>query len=581
MEEIGAAMKNTLLVGLMSLCAVSASGWTGDACGQKLIGHGWDIMCAGPKEILDNAESFGKLGLDGVAVAVRGMEKGKYSWRYMYSLITVDKPWPRELLEDDVKLLKEYGKHPGLKDSLLIFWISPPRRLSWTDDAAWERFAHNVGELAWMGRESGLPGYIVDSEDYHNQRQYFYNPDIDGMTYEEACKVARKRGAQVFSSLFANHRNAVLLSFWFMSEAERYYAHARSPVHEAKRRKDLWPSFVNGILDVLPEEAKFVDGNEHAYRGEAVDNEFYVKAFNQRHGLLGLVAPENRAKYKAMLSVGFGLYLDSYTNEKGFNSWYYGPAEDGSRLTHFERNFEQAARVSTEYVWIYGERRCWVDWKKTPKSNIWKTKRFVDMMSLPKPTWEKSLPGLSEVFLSVKDPDAFRDGKISEMKRLGTYKNLVSDGECKGQGNLKPGCFNANRIPHGYSTWKSQTATNVVYGIDTSVGDGDSSSIAMKGGPFGNVSAIIPVMWGESYAVSVSVRSPKAAAEACWMVDGKWKWTESIHFKFSEPDANGWRRALVTVRIPKGADKLGLIANAKLSDGETAWFDNFSIVKIR
>lgn len=576
-------MKSLVSVCVAASCAMMANAWTGDVCGQKLLGHGWDILCAGPEEILDNAESFDKLGLDGVAVAIRGMEPGKYSWRYMYSLITTDRPWPRELLKKDIETLKKYKAHPGLKDSMLMFWASPQRRrLSWSDDAAWERFACNLGALAWVGKESGLPGYIMDSEDYHNVRQYFYDPEKDGMTYAEACKLARKRGAQVFSALFAEHRDAVLLSFWFMSEAERFYAHSRHPLWEAERRKDLWPSFVNGILDVIPAEAKFVDGNEHAYHGEAIKHDFYVKSFNQRHGLLALVAPENRAKYKTMLSVGFGLYLDSYTNEKSpKHTWYYGPAEDGSRLTRFERNFEQAARVSDEYVWIYGERRCWVDWKKTPKSNIWKTKRFVDMMSLPKPTWEKSLPGLTDVFLCVKDPDAYRERKLAEMKASGTLKNLVSDGECKGQDKLAPGRFNEHRIPHGYSVWKSKASTNLVYGIDTSIGDGDSSSIAMRGGPFGNVACTIPAMHGESYAVSVSVRSPKAAAEACWQIDGKWQWAYAIQLRFSEPDSNGWRRAVETVRIPHGAKNLSLIANAKLEPGEMAWFDNFKIIKIR
>ncbi len=37
----------------------------------------------------------------------------------------------------------------------------------------------------------------------------------------------------------------------------------------------------------------------------------------------------------------------------------------------------------------------------------------------------------------------------------------------------------------------------------------------------------------------------------------------------------------MTVRIPKGATRMGLFANARLKPGEMAWFDNFSIIRLR
>ena len=381
----------------------SALGWTGGVCGQKLIGHGWDLLSTKPEEVLDNAEAFDASGLDGVSIALRGSAPNDRSRTYAFSDIATDKPWFREMFTKRIDTLRRLKDHKGLRESLIVFFVSPSKHIDWRDDAAWERFAGNVGVLAWVGRESGLRGYMIDSEDYSKQRQYFYNPDRDGVTYDEACRLARKRGGQVFRALFSEHKDAVLLSFWFFSEAEMHYAASRDPLKAAEKRKDLWPSFVNGILDVLPQGAKFVDGNEHAYLSDYSNNDFYVKAFNQRQGLLGLVARENRAKYQAALSVGLGLYLDCYLPEnKPGQAYYFGPAEDGSRLTHFKRNLEQAVRVSSEYVWIYGEKRCWVEWKNTPKSNLWKMKRYSDMLKSPAPTWEKSLPGLASVLTAAK-----------------------------------------------------------------------------------------------------------------------------------------------------------------------------------
>ena len=563
--------------------STAAFGWTGDICGQKFIGHGWDLLCASPEEILENAEAFDASGLDGVAVALKGKEPGKYSWRYMHSTIALDEPWPRELLRPRIETLRKFKGHRGLADSMLIFWIAPQRHLDWGDDAAWARFAGNVGVLAWVGRQAGLRGYVVDMEDYTDVRQYFWDPGRDKMTYDEACALARRRGAEVFGALFAEHRDAVVLSFWFMSEAERHYAHARSPLAEARRRRDLWPSFVNGAIDAFPSEATFVDGNEHGYHGEAEMNDFYVKAFNQRHGLLGLVAPENRAKYKAMLSVGFGLYLDCYIFKPGeTKTWYKGPAEDGSRLTRFERNLEQAARVSSQYVWIYGERRAWVDWKKYPGSEIWKTKRFVDMMSLPEPTWEKSLPGLADVIMSVKDPEAFAERKLSEFRASGVSHELCREGSCQlARPSLAAG-INSGVLPWGFSVYLPPGETNGVYGVDTATGRGGGASFAMKGVRYCNVNFVQPAREGESYLVSLATQSEKGKAEVCWMRNGVWAWAESVFFSFGEPDSDGWRTARLVVRVPRGVEKIGLLAAAsKLGPDETVRFDDFSMIRLR
>ena len=571
------------VIACVAMAAVAAAfGWTGDVCGQKFIGHGWDLMMVSPAEILDHADMFDATGLDGIAVALRGKEPGAKPWRYSYSNIHADRPWPRELVGQHVASLRKFKEHPGLKDSMLIFWMSPRKRMDWRDDAAWERFAGNVGTLAWAGREGGLHGYVLDSEDYGKQKQFFLDADKDGMTYDEACAVARRRGAQVFSALFKEHPDATLLSFWFMSAGEAYYANARHPVREARKRGDLWPSFVNGLLDVLPPKAKFVDGNEHAYGCKADTKGFYVKSYNQSQGLLGLVAPENRVKFQTQLSVGFGQYIDMYVNGPE-SRWYIGPAENGSRLSAFENNLAQAAHVSTEYVWIYGEKHCWVDWKKTRQCEVWRTKCFLDAFATPTPTWEKCLPGLADMLRAVKDPDEFRERKIAEMKAAGTYTNLVADGACQGVPKgvtLKSG-FNPRKLPPGFHNYRAPEATNLVSGIDTTVGEGDSRSLAIRGGPFGNVSCGTTVKEGEIYALSVSVRSPKAAAEACWLRDEQWRWVEAPQMDFGEPDAEGWRHGTLTVRIPKGATRLGLFAFARLKDGEMAWFDNFSIVRLR
>ena len=123
-------MLKKVLAGSVAFMVGAAFAWTGDVCEQKFIGHGWDLLCATPEEILENAEVFDASGLDGVAVSLKGMEPGKYSWRYAQSTIATDKPWPRELLQLRIETLKKYKDHPGLRDSLLIFCIAPVKHLA-------------------------------------------------------------------------------------------------------------------------------------------------------------------------------------------------------------------------------------------------------------------------------------------------------------------------------------------------------------------------------------------------------------------------------------------------------------------
>ncbi len=91
-----------------------------------------------------------------------------------------------------------------------------------------------------------------------------------------------------------------------------------------------------------------------------------ISMASQRNSAMGLVAPENRLKFKGQVEPGFGLYLDAYinapTNSAGKrNSYYFGP-ENGSRLSHFERNLSEALECAGEYVWLWGEKKSFVKW---------------------------------------------------------------------------------------------------------------------------------------------------------------------------------------------------------------------------
>ena len=545
----------------VAAAAVSANAfaWTGGVHRQKFIAHGWDLLRTTPEEILDNAEAFGRTGVDGVTVCLSGLTAS--GRKYSYSSMMTDEPWTFEMFAPRMKTLQAFAGYPGLRESFLMFWLAPQKRIAWTDDATWKRFADNLRVLARVGAEAGMKGYFIDCEDYPKTRQFFYDPKRDAMDFDAARLLARQRGRELFTGLFAEHPNAAVLSFWFFTLCERY-AWQRDPAACVRRERDLWPAFLNGVLDVMPPQAKFVDGNEWAYYNCYAEKEdFHTKAFYAWHSALGLVEPENRAKYKAQLSVSFGFYIDMFRSD-ATKSYYYPPAEDGSRLTRFERNLEQAARVSTEYVWIYGEKYCWVPYRQTATSRLWKDDVFSKL--LPKTdgprTWEEAIPGVRDMLDSIRDPDGFRVRKVAELRAAGA-KDLIDS---------------ADRVPRDIGLWQNPEMRQGTFRKD-------GASVLARGVGSGCASVHLPATGGASYAVSVAVKG-KGSANVHWKVNGKEEWGLGIPQldETGEPDADGWRTLAATVRPPVGAD--GMVVSAWVSqkdEGEETRFRDFSVLKLR
>ena len=80
--------------------------------------------------------------------------------------------------------------------------------------------------------------------------------------------MARKRGREIFGEVFRVYPDVVILSLWLFSW-DIADVRSNNPVLSARSTGNLWPAFVNGILDVLPSTALLVDGNEWAYQIEA------------------------------------------------------------------------------------------------------------------------------------------------------------------------------------------------------------------------------------------------------------------------------------------------------------------------
>ena len=522
---------------LGTLATIVVAGAEDPALRRKYIGHGWDLLAVSPEEVLAHADAFDASGLDGVSLMLRGtLPDGKH---ISHSTIMNDAPWPREALKAKIPVFREIVKHPGLKESFLSSWWAPHTRLAWTNDAAWANFAANMGTVAWLAKEGGLRGILVDGEDYPNSRQY--TRLAGDPSYDEAAKLARARGAQVFGAIFKEYPDITFLSFWMLSITPSYF-YCQDPLDAARSRSDLWPAFLNGMLDVMPPTARFVDGNEHAYRYEAEKGEFFESASLQRSRALGLIAPENRAKYRAGLLAGFGLYLDSYVNPTN-SHWYFGPV-NGTRLAHFEQNLAQATRAADEYIWIYGEKKSWVPWKNTQRAHRYETNG----------TWEVSLPGFSDVLLRTKAPSVYLDRRFAALTADPSATNLAA--------GVK------------YGTWQDEKRAQGRFYKEGGARVIESSGNGCYTVPIANVTP------GETFAVEVTARGDAATASCYWQKNGVWQWfLGGTHLTLS-PTPDGRRRGRGFLQVPKGADKFLVLLGANLDPSEKVFFDDLRVYRL-
>ena len=503
----------------------------------KFIGTGWDIgPNQPPSAILGMADAFARTGLDGVVVVMPEM--------YGDSAMS-PKSFTREMAGKYVADLRKFKGKPGLSESfILAAWSPIPKaapRLAWTDDAAWAHFAANMRTYAWLARESGLRGLFVDNEDYLKKRQFWRAAGEP--PYARLRDVARRRGAEVGRALFETYPGISCILYWILT-IDPGYTTALDPVAYRDMKEDLWPSFVDGILDVMPATATLVDGDEHGYVYVAEKHEFAEALAARSRRLLALLSPENRAKYRAQVQMGFGQYMDMYTNPEG--ATYYHAPKGGSRLARFRENLAGALAASDSYVWFYGEKFKWVDWPGFKPPAGW--------MKIGRETWEQKLPGFAQMLRDAKDPVAALRADLDA--RRGTGENRL-----------------AKALANPQSFWKADGAS---VGFDFRPGKGRGGSVLIATTGTGDGCVLLdagPVTPGEAYVGEIFVRGKSSRICLCWKRGGAWRWSvAAAEAVIGDADGDGWRRAILRAAVPPEIDGMVLKADVNPKAGETVEF---------
>ncbi len=502
------------------VAAVLAATAASSAETKKFIYASWEIGDVTPEEILAHADQFDKTACDGLSLGLRAILPGA---AFNNSRHVMEEPrWLDSEIDALLPVYQELTKHPSMKHCFASVNTAPRKeRLAWTNDAAWALYADNMRANARFAKLAGFEGVLTDFEDYWHKKQFRWmegDPD-----WEETKKIARRRGAEVFGAVFGAYPDAAILTFQLLT-TDTEYPRQRNPRLHMEEKRDLWPAFVNGILDVLPPGAKLIDGNESfGYTARASRNDFYKSVRDQISGVLPLVEPENRAKYRTQLSISFGLYVDAYACPTN-SPWYLEPVR-GKRIYHFEDNLRQACEAADEYIWFWGEKGFWIDWPadlkdgkdwKGFKDMTWRGKYFEGGWGRIKP-WNETLDGNFDLMTrGVKEPYRCVQEEYARQKADGSFKDLAAD---------KP--------------------------LNVATNGGASTFIRSRFETDG---------W---YGVKVKGRGEIVRGNIYFQSHGSWRWKlGSFRIDFAPPDAEGWRDGAALVRIPGDATDLYILLDA-------------------
>ena len=533
-----------------------------NATEKKLISVGWDMPNA--ERLRANYQVMDERPFRGTSLRFTGRDNTPF----------LDFAHSREVWkqEDIAQIIEDLdAAKPKRLTHCFLDIKATPGDVDWFDDAGWAIIIEHWRTAARVAKEGGLRGLLFDPESYRNaQFGYQSQPKADEHSFDEYKRMARQRGREVMTAVADEYPDITIFSLFMLSIFNQQTGHPSLAL--AAHRYGLYPAFIDGWLDALPEDVTLVDGCESAYRFNS--NEAHLAAANLiRNTAQQLISPENRYAYRAQVQVSFGIYLDAYVNPPG-SPWYIDPGEQ-TPVQRLEENLLSALNAADEYVWLYGEQGSW-----------WPT---------PHPTagrkrWTELLPGVEQVLWSVIDPVAHAARVIAEAGD--DPDSALTNGDFSAEAGEAPEGVQADDwtqegAPAGWSFWQSAAAKSEGSpGRDGSVGHAAPGAATMRAVRKGCLIQSVEVAPDERYAVQTWHRQAGEGSPTVrvrWQTaDGTWHAQHKDRFLLTHQADGEWQRLVGVVRVPEGAGRLVLLLNAdgQQTEDDVLWWDDALVIKI-
>jgi len=475
--------------------------------------------------------------------------------------------WDEAWFAEDVAALREC-QFDRLQHNFVMFGANPGN-VDWFDDEGWSAIVEHWRLAARIAQQTGCRGLEFDPEPYTRPAAQFHyeaQPQRAEHTFAEYAAKARQRGREVIAAVAEEYPDLVLLTL-FMNSANRAAASNQHPLQALEPSTyGLYPAFIDGWLDAAPATMAFVDGCESAYRYNSAE-QYLRAAVTIKGACQALVSPDNRAKYRAQVQVGFGIYLDAYWNPA--ESPWYVDGLAGERVDRLRANVATALEVGDGYVWVYGEK---FRWWPTPNTRVGEQ------------SWDEALPGASKALALARDPVAWGREQVAAMEAAGTLTNLARNaGFDQTTAPANSGVavdWKEGAAPAGWTTWQLADSHGQFSW------DRDATAAKATGVVNGCFIQSYDVQPGELYLVSA--RRRLSGAGSAWL-RARWQtaegaWTKELQDKLAYPAGNDpdWQELLTVVEVPEGVGKLVLLLGmaGQQSEADAVWFDDVRVVKL-
>jgi hypothetical protein len=330
---------------------VAAAGATLIAAGcsrsKKLIEWGWDEP--DPAFMRAHIEELEASPFDGIvyhlSYATPEGKPGNFSWQC----------WGRKAftMDDLAPALADLRATPfrRLTDNFLRFNVTPAD-IGWFDD--WSAVLSNARLAAAVARRGGSKGVCFDPEPYENRAFWNYakQPDTTARGWSDHVAQARRRGAQLMEAFQDSFPDITVFTAFGVSMA--YDQQTRHRVPPRTQDYGLLVPFMDGMVDAAHGRARIIEGFEGAY--PVRDASEFARLVEQARGpMLSLVA--DRAKFRKVVSYGFGIWMDYDWQGKGWST--VRPDSNFRPPAQLEAVLRAALQASDEYVWLYSEKPRW------------------------------------------------------------------------------------------------------------------------------------------------------------------------------------------------------------------------------
>lgn len=559
------------LAGAMLLGATATAQTVDMRLPKKLIATGWDTPDqAGLKEHIRVMEAQPFAGIminvvgkrdDGTPCALRGAHAAE--------------PWKRAWFEGAIADLCSI-RFERFTDNFVTIGANPGN-VDWFDDAGWAAVTEHWATAAWIAKRAGFKGLLFDPEPYSqpaSQFDYAAQPQAAQHRFNEYYAKARERGRQVVAALAGEFPDAIVYCYFMNSVCAPASGQADPRPVLAGLGYGLFPAFIDGWLDAAPPTLSFVDGCENAYLFS--DDLQYVRAALSIKGACqALVAPENRAKYRAQVQVSYGIYLDAYWNDEG-SPWRVR-CDGMPPVRKLFENTRSALQAGDGYVWVYGEK---FRWWPTPNGGV------------NPQSWPEALPGCADALRLACNPAGFAREYEQRLRQAGTLANQARNGDFQAEQVQDPAsgqvvAWQEGGAPAGWGTWQTD-ADKGIFSWDRQTGaaaPGAAKAVGVAaGGCFIQRYAAVP---GDTFLVRAKVKLAGASAAHLrlrWQT-AKGQWTRETEDVLAAPgDAGpeGWRPLEAVAMVPPDVGALILLLSmaTQRTAEDAAWFDDVEVVRL-